>query len=286
MSELKQIAEIPIDQIHQRENARSEYRESDLAELMTSMKNIGLLQAIGVKAVNKNNFEIVFGNRRFIAAKKLGWQKIEAVMTEADKEEDFLLKNTTENMIRTGVPLSEQGRIFHRLTKIGLTCSEIGARTGIPTRTVEVALDLHRSVPIKYQDKIYTGSQIGIGGGKFGRAKKGQIPMATAKVIRNAVRDFELKKDDSEVLYKMASQDGVSSDTVASVARLIGQGFEVEEALKKALTTESVRISVVLQKDEIARIEKKHATSIRAFLYGILVSDGRIKIEKRGKDRS
>lgn len=276
-TESKQIAEIKITDIHQIENARAEYRESELSELMTSMKQIGLLQAIGVKAVSKSRFEVVFGNRRFLAAKKLGWQTIPAVMTTADSEEEFLLKNTTENIVRAGVPLSEQGRIFHRLTTLGLTSSEISSRIGISTAMVANALELFRRIPKKYHDKIITGSRVGSAGG----GKKGQIGMTAAKTIQTAVRDFELKKEDTEQLYELATKDGISVPTLAAVSKLVGQGYKLQDAVIRSTSVRPIKLTCLITKKEIERVESKYKMGIIKFLHTILEDDGRVKLTTR-----
>jgi ParB/RepB/Spo0J family partition protein len=67
--------EIELQKIFQKENSRSQYRNEDLQELMASMSQDGLLHPIGV-AKNGDKFEVLFGNRRYMAAKKLGCMRL------------------------------------------------------------------------------------------------------------------------------------------------------------------------------------------------------------------
>ena len=54
--------------------------KKNLKELMDSMKAIGLVQPIGVREAGKNHYLLIFGLRRLIAAKLLGWKKILSVV--------------------------------------------------------------------------------------------------------------------------------------------------------------------------------------------------------------
>lgn len=278
--DVRQVVSIPLSQIHQLENSRADYRESELAELMTSMKQTGLLQPIGVKAIKNNFYSIVFGNRRFMAAGKLGWSTIDCLITEADTEEDFLCKNLTENLVRSGVSLQEQGRVYQRLTKLGLTTSEIAARVGTTTNSVQIGLNLFRRIPEKFHERIQVG---GPGAGRGRQDKKGMIPMNAAKVIDTASKSYDLDKKDIESLFHLASQDKISTPTLAAVSKLVAQGFEIEDALKKHLETEVIKVNFVLTKKEIARVEREFKTPIKSFLYGIVLSDDRVKVSRRKK---
>lgn len=273
MKENKQLVEIPLKKIVQVENSRAEYREGDLAELMISMKQMGLLQPIGLKAVSKDRFEVVFGNRRFLAAKKLGWETIPAIMTEAEAEQDFIVKNSAENLVRVQVPLSEQGRLFQRMTKLGFTTTEIAAKIGIGTTAVNQALNLFRKVPAKYHDKIVLGGK----GSKAVGPRKGRIQIKASKAILSAQRDFDLDKETTEKLYDLAST-GISNETLSATAKLVGQGYEIKDAVQKAAQTETIRVNFVISIDEINRIEKKYDMTIRAYIGEIVSESGRIKL--------
>lgn len=54
--------------------------KADLKELMASMKSIGLIQPIGVCEAG-SSYLLLFGLRRLIAAKLLGWKKLSVLFT-------------------------------------------------------------------------------------------------------------------------------------------------------------------------------------------------------------
>ena len=53
------------------------------------MAKTGLLQPIVVRTNNLGSFEVVAGNRRFSACKKLGWRKISRHLVELDDKSAF-----------------------------------------------------------------------------------------------------------------------------------------------------------------------------------------------------
>src|SRR3972149_7197149 len=73
----------------------------DLDELMASISKVGLLQPIVVRPVEEG-YEVVAGNRRFEACRRLGWIKIPCHIVELDDKEAFevsLVENVQRNML-------------------------------------------------------------------------------------------------------------------------------------------------------------------------------------------
>jgi len=68
----------------------------DLTDLKSSIKSQGLLQPVIVRPV-KDKFEIVVGQRRFLACKELGWTHIPAIIKELSDRESLIL-SLTENV--------------------------------------------------------------------------------------------------------------------------------------------------------------------------------------------
>jgi ParB family chromosome partitioning protein len=77
------INDIVPPTIHLRRNT------NDIQELAESIKKIGLLQPIVVRINSLENYEIVAGNRRFKACKKLGRRKIACHLVELDDKAAF-----------------------------------------------------------------------------------------------------------------------------------------------------------------------------------------------------
>src|SRR3990167_3768361 len=119
------VVEVELKKIDQNENSRVVYKENDITELMQSIKKEGLLQPIGVRKTD-DGYEAVWGNRRILAAKKLGWVTIPAnVVDNADSENDRDFINLAENIKRQNTSVSEEGRLYLAMMDRGLKKEEI-----------------------------------------------------------------------------------------------------------------------------------------------------------------
>ena len=88
------------------------FDEGKLDELVESIRNDGLIQPI---VVNKKNI-IIAGERRFRAAKKLGWKKIQAQIFDADEKKMATIA-LAENVIREDINPIEEAEAYQRLVK-------------------------------------------------------------------------------------------------------------------------------------------------------------------------
>jgi ParB family transcriptional regulator, chromosome partitioning protein len=86
---------------------------NSVEELAESIKKIGLLQPIIVRTNSSDNFEIVAGNRRFSACKKLGRKKIACHVVELDDKTAYEI-SIIENVQRHTLSPIEEGLAFRK----------------------------------------------------------------------------------------------------------------------------------------------------------------------------
>ena len=84
--------------------------EGGVQELALSIKQIGLLQPIVVRAYHES-YQIVAGHRRFEACKIIGWRKIACLVVELEDKASFEL-SLIENIQRKTLNPLEEGRAF------------------------------------------------------------------------------------------------------------------------------------------------------------------------------
>jgi ParB family chromosome partitioning protein len=84
----------------------------NLDELAHSIKRIGLLQPIIVRVSNAN-FEIIAGNRRFEACRKLGLKKVRCHVVDLDDRASFEV-SLIENVHRHSLNPIEEGQAFKK----------------------------------------------------------------------------------------------------------------------------------------------------------------------------
>ena len=99
-------------------NLRKNFDEASLAELSESIRQQGVLQPIGVRPIEDNRFEIVFGERRYRAALMAGLEEIPAIVMEISDEtaEEMAV---TENLQRKDVTPIEETNAYQKLIDSG-----------------------------------------------------------------------------------------------------------------------------------------------------------------------
>jgi ParB family chromosome partitioning protein len=85
-------------------------------ELILSIQQYGLLHPIIVRTIN-DSYEIVAGNRRYLACKRLGWRKVLCHILEVDDKEAFEI-SLIENIQRKKLSPVEEGEAFKEYVTI------------------------------------------------------------------------------------------------------------------------------------------------------------------------
>ncbi|HYJ26215.1 MAG TPA: ParB/RepB/Spo0J family partition protein, partial [Nocardioides sp.] len=95
------FAELPIAQV--RPNARQPrqvFEEEALAELVHSIREVGLLQPVVVRRTGDDAYELIMGERRWRASQQAGRETIPAIVRETD-DDDMLRDALLENLHRS-----------------------------------------------------------------------------------------------------------------------------------------------------------------------------------------
>ena len=142
------VAELPIGQV--RPNARQPrtvFDEEALDELTHSVREIGVLQPIVVRAVGRNEYELIMGERRLRASKAAGLDSIPAIVRET-ADEDMLRDALLENLHRSQLnPLEEAAAYQQLLDDFGCTHEELADRIGRSRPQISNTLRLLRLTP-------------------------------------------------------------------------------------------------------------------------------------------
>lgn len=104
-------------------------------ELAESIREVGLLQPVVLRSVN-GRYEMVAGDRRYLAHKLLGLKEIKAVVRDLDDRETVVIRGI-ENLQRENLTPSEEGRVYMLLhDEGGLTYKQIAAKVGKHENTI------------------------------------------------------------------------------------------------------------------------------------------------------
>lgn len=109
---------------------RQVFEEEAMAELVHSLREVGLLQPIVVREVSPGSYELIMGERRWRAAQQAGLDKIPAIIRQTD-DSDMLRDALLENLHRSQLnPLEEASAYAQLLEDFGCTHDELAQRIG------------------------------------------------------------------------------------------------------------------------------------------------------------
>ncbi len=142
------FTEIPLDAIvPNRHQPRQIFDEDALAELVTSIKEVGLLQPVVVRKVDGDRYELVMGERRLRASTTVGLERIPAIVRETD-DEKMLLDALLENLHRAQLNAIEEAHAYEQLLKdFGCTHDQLADRIGRSRPQISNTLRLLRLSP-------------------------------------------------------------------------------------------------------------------------------------------
>lgn len=142
------LQEIPLKYIVPNpRQPRAVFDEQDMAELVHSIKEIGLLQPIVVRQTGDETYELIMGERRWRAHQKAGLDVITAVVRDTN-DDDLLRDALLENLHRSELnPLEEAAAYQQLLNDFGCTQEELSERIGRSRPQISNTIRLLRLPP-------------------------------------------------------------------------------------------------------------------------------------------
>jgi len=146
------FAEISVRDIHpNRKQPRSVFDEDDMAELVHSVREIGVLQPIVVRTSTEEGgepYELVMGERRWRAVQAAGLDTIPAIVRDTT-DDDLLRDALLENLHRSQLnPLEEAAAYQQLLEDFGTTHEQLADRIGRSRPQVSNTLRLLKLPPL------------------------------------------------------------------------------------------------------------------------------------------
>ena len=152
--------EVPVKDIHpNRKQPRQVFDEDELAELVHSIKEIGLLQPVVVRPSRESGgpkYELVMGERRWRATQEAGYDVIPAIIRETD-DADLLRDALLENLHRSQLnPLEEAAAYQQLMAEFDCTQEELSERIGRSRPQISNTIRLLR-LPALVQRRVAAG---------------------------------------------------------------------------------------------------------------------------------
>ncbi|MCU1440260.1 MAG: ParB/RepB/Spo0J family partition protein [Rhodoglobus sp.] len=151
----------PADIVPNAKQPRTDFRQHELDELVSSIREIGVLQPIVVRpipgaTVGEPHFELIMGERRLRASKQLGLATIPAVI-KSTADEDMLRDALLENLHRADLnPLEEASAYQQLLSDFGITQDQLAGKIGRSRPQITNTLRLLK-LPASVQKRVAAG---------------------------------------------------------------------------------------------------------------------------------
>lgn len=210
------VQTLRISEIEQnRSQPRKRFDEDAITELAESIQQHGMIQPIVVRPVGENRYQIVAGERRWRAAKRIGLSEVPVIirsLTEAEASQIALV----ENLQRENLNPIEEARGYQTLMQqFEMTQEEVAKIVGRSRPAVANALRL-LNLPVPVQDML----------------EKGRLTVGHAKALA-AIRDPELQLS----LAARAAEDRI---TVREIEQLAQKQDKAQEAPQTQRSPEQI----------------------------------------------
>ena len=262
------LQEIPVSAIRPNpQQPREHFDEESMAALAESIREVGVLQPVLVRA-GGDGFELIAGERRWRAARRIGLQTIPGIVRTAD-DASMLQQAIVENVQREELnPLEEAAAYQQLIEDFSLTHDDVASRVGRSRTTITNTLRLLQ-LPPAIQRYVKDGS-LRMG---HARALLGTPDRAfQEQLAKRAVAEEMSVRDVEEAIRAREESEPVAKIARARSTKLRPPGLlELEELLGDYLETR-VRISMGPRR---GRVEVDFATLEDLERIYRVITDGR-----------
>jgi ParB family chromosome partitioning protein len=191
---------------------RRHFDEDALHELASSIREFGFLQPLVVSKVEKETptgiaveYQIIAGERRFMAAKMLGLPRVPAIVRNINLEREKLELGVIENIQRENLNPIEMARAFQRLQEeFRMTQREIAAKLG---KSREVVANSVRLLDLpEYIQRAVEGGQISESNARL--LISIEDPAEQKKLLEDIIQNKLTTRDVKERVQRVAGMSG------------------------------------------------------------------------------
>lgn len=139
----ERIEQVNIDLIRPNKyQPRTVFSDEKIEELARTIHTHGVIQPIVIRKIENDNYEIIAGERRYRAMKKLGWTEVPAIIRNLDDKETASIA-LIENLQREELTAIEEAVAYEKLLELhGLTQEALAQRLGKGQSTIANKLRL------------------------------------------------------------------------------------------------------------------------------------------------
>ncbi|MDQ6695932.1 MAG: ParB/RepB/Spo0J family partition protein, partial [Actinomycetota bacterium] len=156
-NELKMVplAVVRVSERNVRKNLAAGTEDGDVAELAASIEGQGLLNPPLLRETGDGHFEVIAGQRRVLACRRLGWVEVPSLVRQLDDGE-ALAASLSENVQRADMDPLDKARAIEVLEGLLGSLGAVATRLGLSLPTVRRYHSLVSLAP-ELQQRIGTG---------------------------------------------------------------------------------------------------------------------------------
>ena len=224
---------------------RTNFDPDELAELVHSVREFGVLQPVVVRDRGDGTYELIMGERRTRASREAGLDSIPAIVRDTADEHllrDALLENLHRSQLN---PLEEASAYQQLLEDFGITQEELAGRIGRSRPQISNTIRLLK-LPIPVQQRVAAGV-ISAGHARAILSVEGDDAMAR---LADKIVNVDLSVREAEAAAKGAASAGRKPAKPQAGGRR-GHLDELAERLGDRLDTR-VKITLAAKKGQIS----------------------------------
>lgn len=228
------IATLPISAIEpNRDQPRRRFAEEDLAALADSIARHGVVTPLTVRAIGEGRYQLIAGERRYRAARRVGLTEVPVLVLDADELAAAEIA-LVENLQRTDLnPIEEAAGYRALITAYGLTQEDVAERVGKSRSAVTNAMRLLELPETVAKSVIEGALSAGHARALLGLETR-QLEKAAQIVIENglSVRQTEalakrMKKEAAEIEPKPSAEPDYAAELARELSAELGRSVKI-----------------------------------------------------------
>jgi ParB family chromosome partitioning protein len=260
-NEVAQQNEVSIDSISPNpKQPRTVFNEEAMAELVASIKEIGILQPPVVRQTSPGRYELIMGERRFRAAKLAGLRSIPVIIRQTPDNE-LLREALIENIHRSQLnPLEEAAAYTQLLQDFNCTHDELAQKLGRSRPLISNTMRL-LNLPASVQSRVASGViSAGHARALLGLNNEAEIDRLAKRIVAEglSVRAVEeiIAATSPKAASKTKKKSAGTSPEVNEIAERLGDHLDTRVKIKGGKSKGEISIEFSGYAD-LARIVKQ-----------------------------
>ena len=197
------LGSIRVSQFNTRKDLGDGMDDTNTDDLAESISEKGLLNPVLVRETSPGMYDLVAGQRRFMACKSLGLDNIPAIVRTNMSDTDAMVVSLIENVQRADMNPMDKARAYDQIMKSRGDYDSVAKETGVSVGTIRRYLKMLNLAPV-LQDKV-TAAEGTVGVGAMSRLASSFQPheqtVAYSQIagFKQTIQEHIIKKSEGDI---------------------------------------------------------------------------------------